>query len=401
MPVRHLGLAVAGGTLVGAAVGWNITNAGAVAEPLAESYGVSLGVVGLLTTSLFLTHALVQIPGGRQADRFGAHLVAVASLVLVAAGNALLLAAPDPALAVGVRAAVGLGTGAAFVAGSDYVRASGGGPAAQGAYGGSAMAGGGLALAVVPLLAGPLGWRAPWASAALLALVALVLLALCPRPPRRGRPGEVGIRALLLDRRLYRLSVVHMASLGLNAVVANWVVTLLVRAGGLSLRAAGAVGALTLVAGVVGRPLGGVLAGRSPERARVVVAAGLVAGAGGTALLAPAEPVGLAVVAAMLVGLGAGLAFAPVFGAAAALRPEDPGAAVGLVNTAGNLAIVAGAPLLGLAFSLPGDGRLGFLAVALLWAAALLALPRPEELDGRVEQAATDSVAVPLRRRTD
>ena len=289
----------------------------------------------------------------------------------------------------------------AVVAGSDYVRASGGGPAAQGAYGGSAMAGGGLALAVVPLLAGPLGWRAPWASAALLALVALVLLALCPRPPRRGRPGEVGIRALLLDRRLYRLSVVHMASLGLNAVVANWVVTLLVRAGGLSLRAAGAVGALTLVAGVVGRPLGGVLAGRSPERARVVVAAGLVAGAGGTALLAPAEPVGLAVVAAMLVGLGAGLAFAPVFGAAAALRPEDPGAAVGLVNTAGNLAIVAGAPRLGRAFSRPGDGRLGFLAVARLGAAALLALPRPEELDGRVEQAATDSVAVPLRRRTD
>ncbi|MGH3037408.1 MAG: hypothetical protein ACRDMU_09535, partial [Gaiellaceae bacterium] len=127
----------------------------------------------------------------------------------------------------------------------------------------------------------------------------------------------------------------------------------------------------------------------------------LVAGAGGTALLALAEPVGLAVAAATLVGLGAGLAFAPVFSAAASLRPEGPGAAVGLVNTAGNFAIVVGAPLLGLAFSLPGDGRLGFLAVALLWAAALLALPRPEELGGRAEQAATDSVPVPLRRRTD
>jgi NNP family nitrate/nitrite transporter-like MFS transporter len=307
----------------------------------------------------------------------------------MAAGNALLLAVPDPAVGIGVRGLVGLGTGAAFVAGSDYVRAAGGGPVAQGVFGGSAMAGGGLALAVVPALHGPLDWRAPFATALAAALAALLALLLAPRPPRfAGEERRAGLRSLLRDRRLDRLAIAHMASLGLNAVVANWAVTLLTRAGGFSLAVAGVASALTLAAGIVGRPLGGWLARCEPRRARAVVAASLATGAAGTALLLPAGPLPLVLLACALVGLGAGLAFAPVFAAAAALRPEGPGAAVGLVNMAGNLVIVAGTPLLGLAFALPGEGRLGFAAVAGFWAAALLALPRATEL----------AAAVPRRR---
>jgi predicted MFS family arabinose efflux permease len=243
------------------------------------------------------------------------------------------------------------------------------------------MAGGGLALAVVPALEGPLGWRAPFTSAVVVALVALVVLLACPRIPRASlHAGEASVRELLADRRLYRLSAAHMASLGLNAVVANWTVTLLVRGGGFSLRAAGLVSALTLVGGIVGRPLGGWLSRGRPERAREVIAVSLAAGAAGTALLIPAEPLALVLFAATLVGVGAGLAFAPVFAAAAALRPDGPGAAVGLVNMAGNGVIVAATPLLGLAFALPGDGRLGFALASAAWAAALLVLPRRSEL---------------------
>jgi hypothetical protein len=42
--------------------------------------------------------------------------------------------------------------------------------------------------------------------------------------------------------------------------------------------------------------------------------------------------------------------------------------------------ILAGTPLVGLTFALPGRGRIGFVAVAVLWAASLLALPRRDEL---------------------
>jgi hypothetical protein len=41
----------------------------------------------------------------------------------------------------------------------------------------------------------------------------------------------------------------------------------------------------------------------------------------------------------------------------------------------GALTILVGVPLLGLAFSLPGGGRTGFVAVALLWGACALAVP--------------------------
>ena len=38
------------------------------------------------------------------------------------------------------------------------------------------------------------------------------------------------------------------------------------------------------------------------------------------------------------------------------------------------LAILVGTPLAGLAFSLPGDGRIGFAVIAALWVSGLVAL---------------------------
>jgi hypothetical protein len=57
-------------------------------------------------------------------------------------------------------------------------------------------------------------------------------------------------------------------------------------------------------------------------------------------------------------------------------RPKTPGAAVGFVNAWAAFVIVVGAPLVGLTFSLPGDGRLGFLVLGLLAASAALLTPR-------------------------
>ena len=60
--------AVAGGSAVGFAAGWNIADVGSVADELADAYGVGLAVVGLFTTVLFLAHMLMQLPSG-QAER--------------------------------------------------------------------------------------------------------------------------------------------------------------------------------------------------------------------------------------------------------------------------------------------------------------------------------------------
>src|SRR5581483_1782881 len=157
--------AVLGGCAAGLATGWNVSNLGAIPSHLARSYGVSLAVVGLFTTALFLTHLAMQIPGGRASDRFGARRAGILGLAITVASNGLALIAAEPGLALGARALVGIGTGLSFVAGSAYVRESGGSPFAQGLFGGVGLGGGGVALAVVSQLDGRLGWRAPYWTA--------------------------------------------------------------------------------------------------------------------------------------------------------------------------------------------------------------------------------------------
>jgi cyanate permease len=354
--------------VLGAGVTWNISNVGAVADPLRAAYGTSLAAIGLLTTALFLTHLLVQVPGGRLIDRVGARRIGLASLAVVAAGNGIALATASLPLGLAGRALMGLGTGAGFVAGVDLVRRGGGGPFWQGAYGGATMAGGGLALMIVPQLEGPLGWRAPfWSGLALAG--ACVLPVLAAKTTARSR--HEGIRSgVLRDRRLWPLGAIQAATFGLSVVAGNWVVTLLEHEGhGRS--AAGLVGGLVLFAGIVTRPLGGWVVRHRPGLAWPLVGLSVVVGAAGVLLLSAAPPLWLAAVASGQVGLAAGFPFATVFDATYRLRSDSPAAAVGFVNGCAVLAIVICTPLAGLAFSLPGDGRLAFVAIGLLWASPL------------------------------
>ncbi len=116
--------AALGGVALGFSAGWNLSNVGAVAEPVASAYGVSLAAVGLFTTALFVTHAGMQVPAGRLIDRLGARRVGLLGFVVIAGCNAAALAAPETELALSMRALSGFGTAFVFVAGSDYVRAA-------------------------------------------------------------------------------------------------------------------------------------------------------------------------------------------------------------------------------------------------------------------------------------
>ena len=308
--------------MLGLGVTWNISNVGAIASSLGASYGVSLAAIGLLTTALFTTHFAVQIPGGRLIDRIGARTVGLAALAVVALANALAAISPSFGLALGARALMGLGTGIGFVAGLDLVRAGRGGPFWQGAYGGATMAGGGLALMVVPQLVDALDWRAPyWTGLALAVACIPAVLAATGAPVaahvRTARRGVFG------DRRLWPLGAVQMATFGLSVVAGNWIVTLLEREGH-ARGAAGVIGGLVLFAGIVTRPLGGLVVRSSPARAWNLVAVSLVAGSAGALVLATGPPLWLAAVAALVVGLAAGFPFAAVF--AAATRTPVPNA---------------------------------------------------------------------------
>ena len=346
--------------------------------------------MGLFTTALFVTHVAIQVPGGRASDRFGPARAGAVALACIVVGDLVALTTASAAVAIVARAITGIGTGLTFLAGSALVRESGGSPFAQGLFGGIGLGSAGLALTVVPQLEGPLDWRAPYWSSLAIAVVAAALVA-TELTERRGRVAGAALPArspaaspLLRDGRLYRLAGLYGASYGLSVVVGNWVIELLERHTTLSSGLAAAIGGLTLLLNVVARPFGGWVLRAHPERARAVVAGSLGVGALGTVALVAAGPAWLAVVGSALVGFAAGVPFSAVFTGAAATRPDSPAAAVGFVNSLANAAILAGTPLVGLTFAMSGEGRLGFVVIAALWAAALLALPGRRSLGAAI-----------------
>jgi predicted MFS family arabinose efflux permease len=210
-------------------------------------------------------------------------------------------------------------------------------------------------------------WRAPYWSAAGLALASALPVLWATGLPRVGSAQRIVLR----DPALLPLGVLQAATFGLAVVAGNWAVPLLERQGASS-AAAGIAAGLILFAGIVTRPAGGILA--RTTRARSVTVLALLGVAGGAALLALGDAFALSALGALAMGLAAGLPFAIIFAAAQRARPDAPAAAIALVNGVAVATILVGTPLAGLAFELPGDGRLAFAGIAALAAAALLAL---------------------------
>jgi len=190
----RLDRAALGGLALAFTPGFNLANVGALAEQVGHEYGVGLGVVGLFTTALFVSHAGSQIPMGRLCDRFGPWLVGLGGLLVVAVASTAALAWREAWFAIAMRFVAGFGTAASFVGGSDYMRAKIGSPVAQGVFGASSMAGGGLALALLPLWP---DWRAPFVSAALVAVAGTAVIAsptsAARRAPKRSAARPPGI----------------------------------------------------------------------------------------------------------------------------------------------------------------------------------------------------------------
>jgi MFS family permease len=374
--------ATVAGLALGTAVGFNIANVGPAAEVVSHAYGVHLGTVGFLTTALFVTHLVMQIPGGKLVDRRGARNLGMAALGVIALGNIVALLAGSFALGLIGRLIAGIGTGVGFIAGSDYIRATVGSATAQGLYGAAGVGGGGLAIAVVPLATPLLDWRAPYLTALICAGAVLVCLPLAPGDRRRVEPAGRSARArtmeIVADRRLYPLALAHTASFGLSVIAGNWAVSLL-QHDGYGRRLAGGVAALTLLGGLVTRPLGGRAVQRWHEGAARLLGASMIGGAAGTVLLLLDIPLWARIVGAALLGLAAGIPFAAAFTGAQVIRRDSPAAAIGFINSCATLLIALGTPLVGVTFSMPGHGRAGFAAIAGLWALSTLAV-RPSKL---------------------
>jgi nitrate/nitrite transporter NarK len=358
--------------LVGFAFSANYTNHAPLVPALTESFPFDLVLAGLLTTGIFLSHAVMQIPGGHLADHLGARPVVMAALALVCVGNSAIALATAYWQLLFWKVFVGFGTGACFVAGARYISGSFSGRRlnlAQGLYGGSVLLGSGFVIFGVSHFAAALGWRGAFLATAAVAAVAWGLWVIAA-PASAVRPRAAGsFRGMLSDTQLWLLGVMQMASFGLVIVVSAWITTFLRRDLQLPPTQAGLLGSLALLLGIVVRPLGGEIVHRTGVRQLLqlslllnIAACLLLARAGGS--------LELAVIAIVALGLGCGLPYAALFVRASVLYPDRAGAAMGLVNMLGIVMILTAPPLIGLLAQWTGSFQAGFLA---LGAFALLA----------------------------
>ncbi|MET0998949.1 MAG: MFS transporter, partial [Marmoricola sp.] len=252
------GATASGGTrllvacLLGGSAGWAITAVGAGARTVAEAYGTDLLWVGLLSAALAAPYAALQFPAGTLVDRLGVRRSTAAGLSLVLLAHLLALVAPVPSLALAARFASGVGFAVCFVSGAELARASGRGARGMGVFGGVALAASGASVLGVTLAEPALGWRAPWATSAVVSAVALAATLWLPDPRASRSPSPSGgTRAaapssLLRDGQLFRLAALHAATLGLGLVLSTWATTLLVDVWAFAPAAAAVVGSLVL-----------------------------------------------------------------------------------------------------------------------------------------------------------
>ncbi len=307
---------------------------------------------GLLSSALFTAYLLATIATAGIAGRLPPKRFVAAGLALSALGTAAVAWSPLYPLALAGKALQGVGSALSFVSATRYVAGLYGvrrSHFALGLYGGGFPLGSALSLIVMPTLATALGgWRPAFWIEAMLIAAAFLLWLLAPPVSGSGAPG--GMRDAMRCGNCWWTFAQHAAGFGLALSSGTWITVYLLREFSLPLALSGILGSLLLVIAVFARPVGGLLIAREHVGTRVVMRSGTAAIVAGVALLAtPGRPLALALLGALLVGLGVGLPYAAVFNTAAASLPRSPGAAQGLAAIGGTTGAMVGAPTMGYA----------------------------------------------------
>ena len=349
---RHVRVAVALLSLSADAFGFTYSDHAPLIPLVSADFRLDDLGVGLLSTALFTSYMATTFLTTGLAERLGPKRMVGAGLAVSAAGTAAFALSPGYSVALAAKAIQGVGSALAFVAAARYLAGLYGerrNHFALGLYGGGFPLGSAVALVAMPPLAAALGgWRgAFWVEAAFVAVAATAWWRV-PAVPRVARPGN--IRDALRCPNCWWTSLQHAAGFGLAIASGTWITVYLVREFHLPLELSGLLGSLLLVLAVLARPLGGLLLAREHMPTRRVMRIGDLAIVAGVALLAfPDRPLTVALLGAVLVGIGVGLPYSAVFNTAAASLPGAPGAAQGLAAVGGTAGVMVGAPAMGYA----------------------------------------------------
>jgi NNP family nitrate/nitrite transporter-like MFS transporter len=360
--------------LAGFAFSANYTNHAPLKEWLMGSFDspefpFTKAMFGFLTTAIFLTHALMQIPGGHFADKYGPKKMLCIALAVVCIGNFGISFSESYHQLLFWKFFVGFGTGVSFVSGARYIYQSM--PTEklfiyQGYYGASVLLGSGFVIFAVPQIARSYeNWTPAFISTSAVALLTLItVLFFAPKPFAKEHPHS-SLSVMLSNGQLYLLGLVQMASFGLVIVIGSWITEMLKEnfTFGNKLLIP-FIASLVLLLGIFTRPWGGKLVTQIGVRKLLVIS--LLLNTLGCFILAFInDNLIINIFAIILLGIGCGLPYAGLFNRAALLFPGRAGAAMGLVNMLGIVFILVAAPLVGKITDFTGSFSSAFLSLGI------------------------------------
>ena len=117
----HMNVRIWFSFLIGLGLGLTFMNIPPGLTLLMTVYKVTYTGISVLISALLWSHALMQIPAGLIADKFGIGRTLLLGLTILALGNLLPAAMPSLSLAVISRVFTGIGTGLAFVTTMKFV----------------------------------------------------------------------------------------------------------------------------------------------------------------------------------------------------------------------------------------------------------------------------------------
>ncbi len=330
--------------------------------------------VGIVVGAFAITSVVCRPLAGRQADRRGRRVVMIGGALAMTLGGVLYLLSDSVLTLVLARLVVGVGEGSLYTAGATWavdLAPEDQRGFALGLFGLAVW--GGLSIGPVAgeLLRANVGYSSVWILTAALPAVGAVIAMRLPEPAKLITAAEPEARALF-PRAAHRPGLaLALANVG-YAALAGFVV--------LALRARGIGGGATVftafaLAVVASR----LVLSRVPDRAgarRTATAAGLFE-ALGLAVVASAHSLEIALLGALIVGVG----FSMLFPSLALMVVGDVGenqrgSALGAFTAFFDIGVGLGGPIAGLTASLAGYPAVFYLsAVAALGTAVLAAVP--------------------------
>lgn len=287
-----------------------------VSDQFMELFGVGYGGLSFFLSAYYWTHSFVQVPAGLIVDRIGVIRSFILCISVSLACALVPFFAPESlALAVAARLVLGVCTGAFFLITVKIVKAvtpPGQLSRVQGAQGAAFSLGSMVPYLTLPFF-GAYGWIACYGICAglcvWLAAGAFRLPLKTISQPRNGvtaRQTWEACKIIATSRDVWFIGICHGLSFGsLTTVVGNWLPTILMDTRpGTTIESWALVTGVLLLAGTVGRVLGGEVArtrhrGKLIHRAVFAIAAsyGIIAIAGG-----PAPVIAAALILALLGG---------------------------------------------------------------------------------------------------